>query len=485
MRIARDVLTACAFAGALAAASTPGCGSSGDSGSDGGSEGFGNLFGGGGAGSGALSYLNDGGPIPTCTANGQCVHACSGTGSTTISGTVYDPAGKDPLYGVVVYVPSRPPSAITPGASCYTCQDLYTGGPIAYDVTDASGHFAIPNAPDGTNIPLVVQVGKWRKQLVVPSVAQCANTTMPDKSLTLPKNRAEGDIPSIAIATGGADSLECLLRRVGVDASEYGTASGAGRIHIFQGDSGADTSPAATVASKALWDSKADLMPYDIVLLTCEGHETTGMNQQALFDYAQAGGRVFASHFHYAWFDNGPFGAQNLATWETGTQDYKADPNAVVLTTLPNGQPFPRGVAMQQWLGNVNALTNGELHIVQARHNAVVGAANTASVPWIVTDTQAQPPNETEYFSFDTPFGAPAGQQCGRVVYSDLHVGAASGDYGGYTNGQIPQGAVVPSGCANKDLSPQEKALEFMLFDLSGCITPPGQGAGGVPGQTR
>jgi hypothetical protein len=136
---------------------------------------------------------------------------------------------------------------------------------------------------------------------------------------------------------------------------------------------------------------------------------------------------------------------------------------------------------MKDWLMNVGALTNGELHIVQARHNAVVTAANTASLPWIVTDGQAQPPNQTEYFSFDTPFGVSPTEQCGRVVYSDLHVGAASGDYG-QTAGQdqIPGGAMVPSGCANNPLSPQEKALEFMLFDLSGCITPPDQGAGGV-----
>lgn len=426
------------------------------------------------------------GPAPVCltTQPNDCVHTCADGGTTTLSGTVYDPAGSNPLYGITVYVPQTTPSPITLGASCYSCSDLYTGSPLAYAVTDSAGKFTISGVPDGTNVPLVIQVGKWRMQYSVPAVTACqdndATSAVDAGVLRLPKNHMEGDIPNIAIATGGADSLECLLHRIGLDESEYGPGPNTtGRISIYVGDNGSNTSPAAPVASASMWNSKADLMAYDMVLLTCEGHETTAMNQQALFDYAQSGGRAFASHFHYAWFNTGPFGAENLATWKTGTNDM-GNINANVLTTLPGGGTFPRGVALEQWLGNVGALTNGELPIQAARHNADVTAANTASLPWIAADSKATPPNATEYLSFDTPFGTPPAEQCGRVVYSDLHVGAASADYGvGWST--VPAGSIVPTGCASKALSPQEKALEFMLFDLSACITPPDQGTGGVP----
>ncbi len=515
MSVARHRFSFCALASlSVAVGFAAGCGSNPSDGSG--------LTSGPGPGAlfGDPTTGADGGPVnaPRCiVATQQCVATCASASTTTsVSGTVYDPAGKNPLYGVVVFVPSTPPGALPAGAGCYSCGALYdSGNPIANTVTDAAGKFTLTGVPDGANIPLVVQVGKWRMQYTLPSVTKCqdndakvaaAKIAAPNV-LRLPRNHMEGDIPNIAVATGGADSLECLLSRIGVDKAEYVPGpGGAGRIHIFQGDGGSNTTPAAPVASTGLWPNNtttavADMMPYDITLLTCEGHETTGegggggggrgggggggtlstMEQQALYNYAAQGGRVFASHFHYAWFNTGPFAAHNLATWMTGTQSYNTDPDANIETTLPGGGAFPRGEAMKEWLTNVNALTNGELHIVQARHNAVVGAANTASLPWIVTDTKAQPPNQTEYFSFDTPFGVSPTEQCGRVVYSDLHVGAASGDYGQMgTQDQIPANAMTPSGCANNALSPQEKALEFMLFDLSGCITPPDQGAGGV-----
>src|SRR5262249_4085510 len=87
--------------------------------------------------------------------------------------------------------------------------------------------------------------------------------------------------------------------------------------------------------------------------------------------------------------------------------------------------------------------------------------------PWIIADPSSAAPGSAQDFTFDTPIGADAGSQCGRIAYSDMHVGAASNDYGG---GFGPQ--ITPSGCTMQDLSPQEKALEFIFFDLSSCVTP-------------
>jgi hypothetical protein len=429
-----------------------------------------------GSSSGILFTTSSGGTMSTGTASGgpctglQCqIHSCSGGGSTTISGTIYDPAGKNPLYGVVAYVPNTTPAPLTSGTSCYSCDALYTGSPIAAAISDVSGKFTITKAPDGKAIPLVIQVGKWRRQFTIPSVAMCTDTAVP-MMLTLPKDSTEGDIPNIAISTGGADTLECLLARVGVSTSEYVSGgAGSGHLHIFQGAGGPNTNPPAPSSPQGLWGSDADIMKYDIVILSCEGAETTAMNQQVLMDYTNSCGRVFASHFHYAWYNTGPFAAYNLATWKTGSNQIGQSLNANVITTFPMGQIF------HDWLQGVGALTNNELTIYQPRHNANVSAANTHSTLWLEADQNSQSPGAAQDFTFDTPLGAvDAGLQQGRTVYSDMHVGAVppgvQQDYGSGPMG----GGTTPDGCVMRDLTAQEKALEFILFNLSSCVTPGG-----------
>ena len=404
------------------------------------------------------------GPGAGCK-NLQCQQYSCAMGSTSISGQVFDPAGRNPLYNVAVYVPNEPVQPLKQGASCDQCEAMYSGKAVVATLTDAQGRFKLEKAPDGANIPLVVQIGKWRKQVVVPTVTRCQDNVLPKALTTLPRNRMEGDIPNIAIATGSADTLECLLRRVGLDASEYTPgAGGEGRVHIFQGSprggrASPNTSPAAPRAAEALWTSADALMAYDVVLLSCEGQETIGMNQQALHDYADRGGRVFASHYHYAWFNSGPYAEENLALWTAGSRDV-GNINASIVTS------FPKGQALQEWLMNNNALVNGELLIEEARHNADITSEHDVSQPWIVGAPTSRVPGATQYFSFNTPTEqakVPDGKLCGRVVFSDLHVGAASEDN--------PRMA-VPASCSDVELSPQEKALEFMLFDLSACVIP-------------
>jgi hypothetical protein len=315
-------------------------------------------------------------------------------------------------------------------------------------------------------------------------------------------------LPDIAVSTGGADTLECLMKRIGLPASEYVAGNGTGgHVHIFAGGQGTTPATGPTApgwgeanqmtgsppSSTSLWASADQLMPYDITLLSCEGSETYDANPAALEKYLNAGGRAFASHFHYSWFA-GPLGTKqaysapmdwgsSLATWTTDKTGGGEPIGGIIDTTL-NGSmmSFPKGVKLQQWLQNVGALgqngvTAGELSIYQPRYNSVVAAANTASQPWITSDGSGIA-GQTMYFSFDTPVGAQPGPDggappyCGRAVFSDLHV---AGNPKTLDTGNIPIpiiGRAPPAGCKDADLSPQEKALEFMLFDLSSCVIP-------------
>ena len=155
--------------------------------------------------------------------------------------------------------------------------------------------------PVGDNIPLVIQIGKWRRAVTIPSVAACADTPV-DASLThLPRNRSEGHIPRIAIANGGSDALNCLLKKIGVDTAEFTSESGAGRINQYAGLNAPTTNADGTTltGTSTLWGSAAGMKAYDIMLLSCEGNDNSGAGaaptamRQAVKDFADAGGRVF------------------------------------------------------------------------------------------------------------------------------------------------------------------------------------------------
>jgi hypothetical protein len=421
------------------------------------------------------------GPIDTTPQKeGMCqglacqVQTCMPGAHTTISGKVYDPAGKMPLYNVAVYVPNpavSPVEALKDGASCDRCGSSIVN-PVTSAVTDETGSFLLQDAPVGADIPLIIQVGKWRRQIKIPTVSACVDNALTDPNVTrLPRNKAEGDIPKIAITAGAADQMECLPLRLGIDPAEFTAASGDGRIHLYAGHHNDNRLPVmaldaahgstALTTADGLWSTKDTLMKYDIVILSCEGNSFRQQKpmqmRQALYDYTTAGGRVFASHWHNIWFSEGPGLVPTTGTWA----DRDDPPNP---STATINQTFPKGEALAKWLVNVQASTTlGQMSVDFPRDNLQAVNATVAR-EWITTDNPKETPTKAvQYMSFNTPIGAPEEQICGRAVYTDLHVASVD-------NNTTANALGFPSSCELRDLSAQEKAVAFMLFDLSACV---------------
>ena len=407
--------------------------------------------------------------------------ADGGKVTTTISGTVYDPADQVPLYNVAVYVPNAPLSPITHGATCDQCGATLSGDPLVATLTDAAGHFVLQNVPVDNNIPLVMQVGKWRRRVNIQTVTACTDNPITDKTVTRlatkpQETSPDDDIPHIALTTGGADALECLPLKIGIDVGQFTTVGGGGRVNLYRGSGGASIN--GIVSATSFWANNgatgtAPLNDYDMIMLGCEGstypNEKPTSALQAMESYANTGGRVFGTHFHYYWIQSNP----GPSLWPTtATWNHAASPTNQTNWPVLIDQSFPKGVAFAQWmLNNGGSTTLGTFNIAEARHD--VDAVNDqppndpVSTRWVYTNPQnptSGNPKLVEYYSFNTPVyegGVPdGGTQCGKVVFSDLHVASGNNPGGTFPGNCVQQGG----------LTAQEKALEFLLFDLSSCI---------------
>jgi len=422
----------------------------------------------------------------TCTSDGQCQAPGSCTGiqcdvvdcgkmsmpATSISGTVFAPNGTLPLYGVNVYVPNSDPGPLADGAVCGKCTDL-PGQPITQTLTDEAGHFTLTGVPAGANIPLVIQSGKWRRQITISNVPQCTDTAVAADQTRFPKNQSEGDIPKIAITTGNADALECLLPKLGIDIAEFTPSTGNGRVHLYtdggaSGGQGAKSIMGAGNMTDAaqFWNDVNKLKAYDLVIFSCEGAQFPETKPQAAMDavkaYADLGGRVFASHWHNIWIEGSTEGGGNqapavwpgIATWSNGGNT--PDPITDVIDETNN----PKGSSFATWMLNVMGSTTRDQITVHTGRTTVSTVDNAKAERW--TYWQNGNNQEPQNFQFTTPNEVDLGDRCGKVVFSDMHVS---------TDSQSSPGTAFPGQCSSSALTPQEKALAFMIFDLASCIS--------------
>ena len=374
--------------------------------------------------------------------------SCPSGSPTTLSGTVLDPAKLRPVYDAVVYVPSAPVAPLPQGPSCDRCGAVPSGSPIAVAITAADGTFTLRDVPAG-NVPLVIQVGKWRRQATIPNVTACQPNKIADDDLTrLPANQMEGDIPQFAVATSSFDAVECLLRRIGIADSEFTASNGNGRVHLYQGTQGATAGP-STQQADALWADPALLAKYDFVLGACQG----GLgflpppSLQNIATYAAMGGRLLGTHFEFSWIADGPPPLPSAAVFAQNAPRPASPINASVVTS------FPKGEAFAEWLATTGASTmKGTVSLLNAR--AEIVSTNPQSSAWL---TIPAPPS-VGYFSFDTPFGAGESMACGKMAIANWHV---VGDNGG---------GVFPAECPAGPTTANVLAAEFLLFDVSACV---------------
>lgn len=384
---------------------------------------------------------------------------CSPVGVTTsVSGYVFAPNGLNPLPNVLVYVPGDPLPLTPLPAGVSNGPVTATNSPLVSTTTAVDGSFTLTNMPSGTNIPLVIQSGKWRRLFNIPFVPSCANTALPASDpgqIRFPRTAFEGDIPKIAVVTGNVDGLECVLRKIGIADTEFTDPSGNGRVNFFLGvGAGGAMISANTPPETTLESSATTLNAYDMVMFPCQGVDFTEPPslQQNLIAYANAGGRVFATHYSYGWLYN-VSSFNSVVQWAINQSPPQPDPQTASINTS-----FTRGNQLALWLTKVGASTTlGQIPLGTLRHdfNAVV----PPTLLWLQLSS-----GTPMQFTFDTPVGAPAAQQVGRVLFNDYHVEDLTNNPSG--------GEIFPVECSSGPMTPQEKLLEFAIFDLSTFVAP-------------
>jgi len=463
-----------------------------------------------------------------CT-NTYCEHqvACDGGTTTSITGTVYagiqvggqtawNTGSPDPVPGVLVFIPTTALTSFDsnpnlPQISCSQCGADVSGTPLVSTTTNYDGTFTLPNVPVGISFPLVIQLGKWRREFTInaiPAASACTTVTASEQSdagavagaFNMPSVEAEGNIPLTAISTGNWDPIECVLLKMGVAQSEftsYGTWHGVdagatekpGRVHIYTSHATGEAENRGPGAILAPQEDETVLMGtgatggatngtymmYDQILLPCWGDEFNGARSAGelanIINYGTAGGHFFATHYSYIWLHNN--GAYNgVANWGIGDDTNLGETafTGTVSQSVPPPTPTPPGTFVE-WLNYVKALNTNTtpptappspayVTIQQGRHD--VDSVTASSTAWITSPSD--PNNGTGemllHFTFNTPVGQAT--QCGHGIFSDFHVTVPGA--------LAPAQTTFPNECTAGLMTSQERILEYMIWDLSSCV---------------
>ena len=253
---------------------------------------------------------------------GNCTQpACGGGAVTRLTGKVYDPAGKVPLSNVDVYVPNAALAAVQRRPACDTCALRCRASRSCARRPTPRGSFVLGDARRDVPVGRQHAAGDPGRQVAPrgrdPAASPPAPTTPLDAEPDPPAAQPERGSPAQDRAhhrrrrRARVPAAQDRHRRLRVHA-RGGQRAGQPlrrrrrRRRVRRRARRRDVHAGAAVVGRRR-------QPEQVRHRSCtraRGRRTPATRArpraQALQDYADAGGRVFASHWHNYWFEHGP-----------------------------------------------------------------------------------------------------------------------------------------------------------------------------------
>jgi hypothetical protein len=409
--------------------------------------------------------------------NGGCMgQACfqmdcgSGKPRTSVSGRVTAPNGLDPIFDASVYVPYAIPEFPT-AVQCETCNEPIGGTPIVTTQTKIDGTFTLENVPVTSQVPIVVQKGRFRRVTYLTPTA-CADNKLTVDQARLPSKKSEGTLPRMAVGVGDYDQIECVLRSFGIDDSEFTGPSGNGSVHLYDNGLGGLGGTGSEFGD--LLGNAAKMNEYNLMFINCTANQWNTLPNKTLatmnlHNYVNSGGRLYTTDWSYDYMEQVNEFAGYIFYEGGGTTTAPQPPHAAAKATDTND--FKATVMdpnLAEWLKQTNVAISAtnQVTIQDLLANWVLmkSTAADASFPsqtWVKGVTNGADRPLTVTFDYHS---------CGKVLYSSYHTREPGGASGGFGLNAFP-GYCVSSPTT---MIAQEKILMYLILQISSCVGPIG-----------
>ena len=408
--------------------------------------------------------------------------------TTTLTGTVYDPAGDNPIYEAFVRL-ANPTINIT---ACDEGNGFGRASPVGAQgaLTGPDGRFTLTDVPAGVPFDIIIESGDnngylawhlndphiamWVRQVTVPAIPACTTATLDPNLSRLPRNQSEGHIPPMAVMTGAGDPIECTLRKIGIDDAEFTTPSGTGSVQLYRFNGGyLPGSPAwGAIPDNGSANWYSGVNTYADVFLPCPEMSFNGSALRVstvadgLYLLVSSGQRLFLSDYsnlNWQGSPTAPFATLTMLANLPSPSIDSSDRGGVLPASVDTSSTD--GAALSQWLTTIGAsATPGEIALPNYRHS--LSSMIAPGVKYVYGDsTDLGHPGGGPVVNAAQTMNFWPGWSTGEVLSFGMHVSP------------ITSPGLFPDECgAITAMTSEEQIFEFLLFKTNVCeriTTPP------------